>query len=301
MAYITKANAASIVKKTDLTKIDIKGQIYKAPIFFFSRYEANQLLVIKEFIKDPEHFFKELYVALPKSVDTLSYVYEYEGKKPAYHKVTTCERLLSYYENFSIPSEIKEKGKEAVIDFRKWFKSVEHLFLTDKEAFTARLLTKYQIVTNPAALKEENSGVEYIANLNFHEVEKKIDVLIKEAGKYYYESTKNTAILKRFSDKTFLAYRSSPIENNNTGYTDEEVRDFLRVYDKTFKAPLRIMLREYYRIQYNPDLDFNGMLLDKLGFKPCSECYADGNYADELEIPSREEEVELPSNEGLPF
>lgn len=291
MAYITNSNAASIVQRTDITKVNITGHIYKLPIFFFSRFEANLLLVIKEFIKDPELFFKDLYVPLPAHKDTFFYIYDYDGKKPAYHKTTNCERLNSAFENFVIPKQIRDKGKGDVLEFRQWFKTVEDIFKTDKQAFVFRLFTKYGIQTNPEALGKDNSGHQYFTNLDLTNVEIKIDALIKEAGKYYYASEKNTIILKRFSDKTFLAYRTDPIENNNTGYTDEEVRAFLQEYDKTFKIPLKIMLREYYRVKYNPDLNFSGILLDNLGFKPCSSCYEDGKYTDDLEIPTEKHEI----------
>jgi len=35
-------------------------------------------------------------------------------------------------------------------------------------------------------------------------------------------------------------------------------------------------LREYYKIQYNTDLNFESELLKTLNFKPCSKCYKIG-------------------------
>lgn len=301
MAYITKSNMLSIVRKTDMSKIDLKGQAYKTKIYFFNKYEEKELLVVKEFIKDPEKFFNELYVSIGPRKDTFTYIFEYEGKKPAYHKIPNCERLNSDYANFIIPKEIKDKGPDHVKEFRVWFKSVAELFNRDKEAFVARLFLKYKIQTNPEALEKDNSGIEYFSNIDIKDLENKIDSLIKEAGRYYYQSERNTKILKKYSSRAFLGSKNEDLEDNDTGYPNQEVKDFLKEYDHKFKIPLKTMLKEFYRIQFNPSLEFNGLLLDKLGFKPCGNCYADGNYADEIESPSNKNNLPVPIGDDLPF
>ena len=125
-------------------------------------------------------------------------------------------------------------------------------------------------------VKVANSGVTKKENYVLEELETKIDVLIKEAGRYYYACDKNTTILRRFSKCTFLAYRNSKIGKNDTGFSDIEVKSFLKDYDHRFKKPLKTLLHEYYRIKLNPDIQLEGSLLEQLNFKPCSHC--NGSY-----------------------
>ena len=39
-----------------------------------------------------------------------------------------------------------------------------------------------------------------------------------------------------------------------------------------FKKPIKTLLEQYYRVKYNPDLSFEGQLLDRLNFRACSVC-----------------------------
>jgi hypothetical protein len=269
MAFITLANANKIIYRTDLRGIDLSGEVYKIPIHFFNKYEEQSLLAIQELLKDPENYFTEIYVPY-EPVDTLKYVYE--GNKPRYHKDSNCGRLLSKYENFEIPQEIRDRGHAQIIEFRKWFETVKHL-LEKPDIFVARLHMRWGIIANPKAISAENSGIKVIDDITIEELEKRIDLLIKDAGRFYYASEKNTKILYRFSKCTFLAYKNERISNNDTGYSESEIRDFLISYDKKYKRPLKSMLIEYYRLKLNPDIKLEGPILENLGFHKCGCCY----------------------------
>lgn len=163
MPYITLANAKKIIYRTDIKSLNISGEVYKIRIHFFSKYEHTALLAIQELLKDPEHFFNEIYVPY-KPTDTYRYVYE--GFAPAYHLTTDCPRLNADYSNFEIPEEIRTQGKESVQEFRRWFEGVKELLLRDPEAFVMRLHLRWGIVTNPKALKADNSGAILVENLD---------------------------------------------------------------------------------------------------------------------------------------
>lgn len=154
MAYITLANTNKIVYNSNLTDLNLTGAVYKIPINFFSKYETNALLAIQELLKDPEHYFTEIYIPY-KPKDTFRYIYE--GQSPSFHQVEDCPRLNAKYENFEIPREIREKGPAKVQEFREWFKTVKHL-LAQPDVFVARLHARWGIVTNPNAISAENSG-----------------------------------------------------------------------------------------------------------------------------------------------
>lgn len=280
MPYITNYNANSILSRLDIDNLHLSGDIYKKRIYIFSSYEEKELLLIKAFISDPNKFFKDFYVAVKPHEDTYTFVNEYEGMRPAYHKVINCNRLNADYKGIYIPEEIRKKGKLAVLEFREWFKTVEHIYERDKTLYVERLWMKYKIRTNPANLEKDNTGSEYFSNAKIEEIEHKIDELLRAAGRYYYQSPKNTEILKVFGKMTFLAYRSDSIYRNRTKYSDQDIKDFLLNYDRNFKKPLMKMLRDYYRVKYNPNLDFSMLLLERLGFKACSACYEKNPTAD---------------------
>ena len=74
MSFITLANTNKIIFNSDIQSLDLTGDIYKIPIYFFSKYEENALLAIQELLKDPDKYFTEIYKPY-KPVDTYSYVY----------------------------------------------------------------------------------------------------------------------------------------------------------------------------------------------------------------------------------
>lgn len=269
MAYITLSNANRIIFQSNLNKLDIKNEIYKIPIYFFNKYEINNLLAIQELLIDPEKYFKEYYIPYEPQD---SYTFIYEGKNPSYHADFNCPRLRARYENFIIPEKIREKGKDEIIEFRKWFETVKHLLETP-DIFVMRLQTRWGIVTNPNAIKKDNSGAMEVENLSLTDIESQIDAKIKSAGRFYNQSEKNKSILSSFSKLTYLAYKDIPIENNHTGLSDKELKSFLKEYDNEYKKPLKYLLINYYRIKHNPEIKMEGFLLEKLGFKPCAHCH----------------------------
>lgn len=271
MAFITEANLKRIIRKSDLENVEFKGEVYnRTKIYFFNKLEENTLLALQELLKDPENYFNEYYEPI-KTVD--SYTYIYEGGTPAYHKIASCERLNSDYENYIIPQEIRDKGADTVLAFRKWFVSVKELFEKDKEAFVARLKIRWHIDTNPQGIKGINSGSVTIDNYNINELELHIDTLLRNATLFYFKSEKHEQIIRRFSKLTYLAHRNEPFKNNDTDYSDEEIKELLKEYDNTIKQPLIPKLMEYYRLKFNPEIEMEGYLLERLGFYPCRHCH----------------------------
>lgn len=295
--YITKSNAAKILRKIDLNKIQIEGDVYKHKIYMFSRYEEKALLAYKELMKNPEEFITEIYVKCNKEFEEDTFWWVYENKStPAYHCSPSCERLLSGYKNYKVPVAIRYKGirdnenKEAIKEqdlneeeieivksnvktYRRWFNDYEgYLKKGKEEEFLNHLNMTFQPeprIRDMKALELANSGIVRIENNTLEEVEDKIDSLIKEAGKYYYADKKNTAILKQYSRYTSIAYTNKHLMRNETGFDENVVKEFLKDYDKRFKFPLKYYLREYYRIKYNPELKMNQKVLEMIGFHQC--------------------------------
>lgn len=302
MAYITKSNSQRILRKINLADIgDIEGEVYKKPIYFLSKFEIKYLLLMQSLLKDPEKFAIEVYKPIVNK-DTFQFVYESE-QPPAYHTNKNCERLTAGFKNFEIPFEIKERAKEQggeelekmqVQKFRDWFKKHFELFQTDSEGFLKRLDIDWNVQRRVNEIEKDNSGIENIENYNLADLEKEIDKIITEAGRFFTSNPDKQSIIRRFQKLTFLAYKKDEITSNDTGLSDEELKKFLLHYDITFKKPIKKYLLEYYRVKYNPDLSFEGKLLERLNFRECSVCNgtADKNYViDETLIIKNEDDL----------
>ena len=305
MAFITKSNANRILRKIDLSKIaEIQGEVYKKPIYFLGKSEVKYLLLMQSLLKDPEKFAIEVYKPVI-NVDTLRLVYESE-QPPSYHENPNCERLASGFKNFEIPFEIKvranEQGgeeleKSEVQKFRNWFKQNINLYKNETASFLRKLEIDWNVQRNISEIEKDNSGVKEIENYDLQELEREIDKVISEAGRFFINNPNKQSVLRRFQKLTFLAYSSKEIYSNDTELSDTELKDFLLKYDMSFKKPLKRLLLEYYRVKYNPELSFQGKLLEQLNFRPCSSCSGLEN-ANYVMNTINEDEIQL---NDLPF
>lgn len=271
MVYITVANSKRILRKLDLKNLQLKGAIYSKPIYFLNKNEEQALLAYKEFLLNPQKFIDCIYQKM-QIIDHYKYVYE--GKVPCYHVTSECERLNAEFRNYLVPQTIREKGSYYVDIYRKWFK--ENIYLLDKDEaiFEMRFHAKWGILFRKDEIIKENSGIIHTVNRNLNTLEEDLDRLIKEAGRFYYESPKHTKILKQYSRYSFLGNFSGTLCSNKTGYKDEEVKELLCDYEERFKKPIINMLYDYYRVKFNPELEMEGYLLEQLGFKPCRHCFS---------------------------
>ncbi|MFN4000474.1 hypothetical protein [Algoriphagus sp.] len=280
MPYITKSNYRKILRKIDISQIgEISGTVYKKPIYFLSRNEEKYLLLMQALLKEPEKFLIEYYKPVI-SKDTLTYVFE-SKQPPSFHLDKNCDKLNSSFRNFVVPFEIKErafeKGGEDLVEeqvkkFRAWFQSNLELFQTDPNSFLKKLDIDWNVQRKMDEIEVQNSGIKEVENLNLEELEKEIDKIIGQAGYFFVSNPDKQSIIRRFQKLTFLANSEKEIYNNDTGWTDIELKNFLKMYDERYKKPTKKLLLEYYRVLYNPDLSFEGSLLEQLNFKKCSVC-----------------------------
>jgi len=280
MPYITKGNISKIISHVDIKKLpsnfaNLKGNVYKQAITFFSLAEQNNLLLRKEFYRNPNSFL-EIYQKIEKKEDT--YNYTYEGGTPAYHSTLDCTRLNSNFDSYEIPVEIKKKGKDAVISFMKFFAQNRELLDTNPDAFYGKMTAAFALKTLLKPANYKNSGSQLIEITDLAELEATINKLLLDFQDLYWRSTPHKRMMmNRFMRLTFLAfppYSQNIIQNNETGFSDTEVREFLTYFAETYKVPIIKYLKDFYRIYFNPELAFEGELLEILGFKKCSHCYS---------------------------
>lgn len=275
MVYITKANSQRMVGELKLSDLHLEGEVYDKPIYFFNELEKQSLLAYKELMEHPEKFVDYVYRRIRPQFND-NYVFD-RGSYPCYHLFPDCQRLRSEYHNWLIPQAIKDKGHESVESFRSWIKAsfeLQELIDNDPEAFQFRVQQKFGVVVQMREMVIPNSGTKEFENRDLTSIVQDIEFQLKMAGIFYYKSKKNTAILHRYSRRSYLWSSPSLLEDNDTGYPDDEVKELLHYYHENFKQPIMQLLREYYRVKFNPELSMEGTLLAQLGFHECPECYA---------------------------
>lgn len=285
MAYITLANQRAIIRKLDLNDINIVGKIYKVKIDFFNRFEEKSLLAMQEFIKNPERFIESYYQQAQKPEDSFQFINE--EYNPAYHSDKLCSRLNANYENLKVPDEIIEKGNNYVVKFRTWYESNKHL---PDEIFEMRCQLAFKLSFRYEKVEIKNSGNVEFENRSLIDVENEIDNLLDEESQFYIQNERTKVILDKFRTLFPNTFENGKFKNN-TNFSINEIKSIVGEYHDKFKKPINSLLIEWYKMKFNPDLDFENKLLDQLGFHKCKNCYNE-NYLS----PS-----ESTYNDDLPF
>lgn len=131
-------------------------------------------------------------------------------------------------------------------------------------------------------IEKSNSGFAEIKNFTLDELVKEINDLLTKAYSFQNSTLKNKEILKALQKHAYLGLSPEPLESNNTNYSDDEVKQVLAIFETEFKKPIKNLLLEYYRVGLNPELKFEGSLLESIGFAPCSNCGGGFVPVDEL-------------------
>lgn len=259
MSFITQANANAIRKKIDLVKVGNipTDDIYSADLSILSENERRWLAAAKFFYEDLDLFINYAY-SENKVIDTKTMVRE--GSPPAFHLDRYCENLRSNYKNFYIPPEIQGKGDIEIARFRKWFSDNQNLLEENRERFLTRMELAFKL-KNPPPLKSIealNSGVVVEQNFDLQTIESNIEKLL-EKGKILKNSKEKSKIIFQFGNKSF--------EKTDNPEFDIVIKEW-----HALKSELKTKLLQYFRVKFNPNLDFDGYLLQRLGFRQCSAC-----------------------------
>tara|TARA_R110002050_G_scaffold200755_1_gene335771 strand:- start:3027 stop:3806 length:780 start_codon:yes stop_codon:yes gene_type:complete len=221
------------------------------------------------FLQDPDYYVNNIYQ--PATVPEDQHFWVYEGISPSYHFDKNCPNLNSKYFNFQIPEQIREQNK--VDEFRTWFESTRYLLeKEDYKAFTARLYSRFRIKTNARAIEVKNGGHEIFSAKTLLESRKNISRILVSIDSFKATSSMNKTIIDRFASNSFLWMPKYKIYNNDTGYSDKDVKLVLEEFHKKYKTSLIKALINHFAIELNSSLTFKIELLSKLNFRACSNC-----------------------------
>lgn len=272
MAYITKAKAQGLlynVRKGDIEGLD-SSDLYKVSLDnILAPNERFWLAKAREIFRNFDVFIDEIYIANKTKEDSFTLVYE--GGSPCFHYDIACGVMHSDYNNATIPDEIIKRGKVAVIKFRHWFAENEQLRKANGVQFIARMKTNFNLPDpNLKFFEAPNSGIEDFNNENLESIENKIDSIINATYDFFdvlYERQK--IIILQYGHRGDVIL---PCNSDNK---------LLLIWHR-FKSDLKNMMLIYFRVKFNPDLNFSLTLLEQLGFRQCQKCAPEKICDDDL-------------------
>ena len=273
MPYITKSNANKMISELRINELPKDFNFYTTKIHFFNELEAKMLYAFKQFIENPEEVCNQYYNPINiEDTETLLY----EGKKPAYHSSPDCELIANDFDNMRFPKQIKELGV-TIEDFRDFFKNNLTGLLEKKyyDQIKLRLRNEFGVDVNQADfINLSNSDNTEFKDFKLEDLERSIDSLLDFNRKYQFDYPN---VFPKFQKRTFLYKKFDEIDPDGlTGYSDSELKELFMEFEDKVKRPVSDLLKEWYRIKFNPDFKFSGSLLKSLNFKPCSKCYKKG-------------------------
>lgn len=271
MSFITNANCKSLLSDIDLGKLGCvpTDDLYPRNLGIFSAHEKHWLAAAAMLFGDLQDFLQYAYRKRSPSADDLSLVYA--AKAPAFHGQLQCACLTADYRNFLIPDQVKVRGEAAVAEFRRWFQENKSLFDQDQDRFLARMSMRFRL-QNTAGLKElmaNNSGVARQANPKLEALCEEIDELIDEAEAIRHGGDRKAAVIRMMGHRAHLSHEDA--------YVTRVLSEW-----RALKARIKALLIVYFRVTLNPELTFDGRLLEQLGFSPCPACHDESLLHDDV-------------------
>lgn len=292
MAYITQANykrifrenldSKKIISDQELSQMILCEDIPDTELNMLNKPERRALLAFKKFVQCPDIAVDSQY-RKANTEDTKTYVFEYNY--PAYHNSPTCDHLLKDFDGILLPDSIRDGGEEVIAQYREWYRDhISWLEEGDTKRSNFYLLIHAIFGVRKEDIQEvhyKNSGVTSIETQ-----EKNVLMELKNLLQKWQDWVSNENDLEEFDKRCFvleksyqgkLAFMYNKEEKLNWGkYPDSEIRPILETIQVEFKQPLERLLRDYYMVKYNPELEVEKGLLDQLGFRQCSYCYPQG-------------------------
>ncbi len=268
--YITNSKAKQILKEirpVNRFSDAVLDRLYKSKVnHILSRPEMAALQTIRDFY-DQDNFSMDVYQKIDARPEKGS-MYVFNSKKsPSYHRCGSCSALTSTFENYMIPASIKSRGEEEVEKFRSFF--IENLkMLRDKpDVFHIKLKSTFHFKDPVEHVCIGNSGIHEMENIDLQELEGKIDRLLIDAEAF---KTKDKETEKIIRDKGYGTHKELRI----CAGREERKKEYETLYEwhSKYKGGLKYLLGEYFRVKLNPELKFESLLLDQLGFVPCKKC-----------------------------
>ena len=268
--YITKHNSKKLLKQFDIKNSVVNEFVSEIEFKWFHEYEVKHLLALRLLYSDLNAFLKK-YNKI-NTIDTFTYFQE--GNKPSFHNSTACKYLYSSFSNFKITREMRRK--KIVEKVREWYKEQRFKYNIenelDREIIISNCKLKFGLNEIPEFVHYVSKGIEENANYNIETVKERLENTIKNANYFYESDNDNKSILDKYGKLIYF----DNYEFCGLDKISEENHSVLKEFAQDYKSKVAYWLSEYYRIKFNKNIEFEGSLLEKLGFQECSICSNDG-------------------------
>lgn len=257
--YMTKANSDRLLRNIKSYTIDPDyDELYKSDLrHILSIPELNLLYVTMEVYKDFDKAL-EIYTRLEIRPDTKDFAFE--GGSPTYHADSSCTRLKSDFVNLEIPIEIKSKGDVDIEKFRSFCRKHMDLLRSDETQFMNKLSARFLLKNVPTKIVFDNTGSVDFFNLDLKQLEERIDQLLVDSDLFRNKTEETAKLINE------MGYGTHKIKEAKVKGND------LNIWHEKYKGNLKKLMREYFRVKFNPELKFEGKLLGQLGFRACRQC-----------------------------
>ena len=280
--YITKSTYNSIVENLDFDKIDkalLGTSIFdKTQIEYLYKKQFNTILGFKYFSENPGQlsiYQKNKHDPAPKNHFLI------KTSNPKFHLFKDCKSINNLFENMIIPKDIQEKGDIIVNEFRDYLSNEFGKFSANryndmKELIVTKINNKFKVSLGTeqiSILKEDNTGLQKAVNFSLEDLESNI---LKFAEEYEKLCKKYPDIFPLYTLKAFLSMKPDkmtfiPINYFRSNRKDEFVK-ILQEFYNNIQVPTFDFLKHYYMVLFNPELKFEGHILEQLGLKACYNC-----------------------------
>lgn len=264
IVHITNSKLRSIVSKFDF--VNREGEIVIPELAIevkikrlLSQPEISLLSLYQNMLENPAKAFEKFcnVNAFSKENSKLLFISE----NSSYHCDKFCSALHSDYMNFELPPEVIQRNDPLEIArVRAFAKENRTLFNENQQRFIYKLQATFGLKEDIKEVSAPNSGAIATENYDLLDVLKSISELLEDSEKFRNQNSEISSIIDRFGYGTHK--RREATDPDNPLYT----------WHHTYKVRLKFLLQTYFRIKFNPDLKFEGRLLDQLGFSACNLC-----------------------------
>ena len=179
-----------------------------------------------------------------------------------YHSSPACKNMRTEFKNYLIPAEITTQRDPALInEFRRFAEEHWDLYLNGDNQFYLKMKMRFRLSSEIKPVNLGNSGAATVENMKLEEIKEKVLMILDEAERFRNRDRDTYDIISRLGYATHKR-----TEAKKPGHP-------LYIWDKKYKAEIKSLLKTYFRIKLNPELAFDGRLLEQLGFERCKSCF----------------------------
>lgn len=262
--YITNSKLKAILSEVDLTNLNEEIVLPELAIEInikriLSQREIQLLSVYQLMLRDPEDAYERFQKIKKSSKDNSKLLFVSEIS--SYHCDPYCSALHSDFVNFELPPEvIRRADPQEISRVREFANKNKALFNENQERFIYKLQATFGLKEDIKEVSAPNSGSVVAENYDLASVLKAIVELVEKSNEFRNQTDEISNIINKFGYGTHKRHEAT--DPNHPLYT----------WHHTYKTGLKLLLQTYFRIKFNPDLKFEGLLLDQLGFSACNLC-----------------------------